>query len=144
MATPAVRESSVLVSLRELRAIEDDRTAEERAVAAREVEAQRRYERDLAEAHRAAEDARLAAIARAERAAADAAAAAAREDELRLREAEIQARAAAAAAVEAQRIEHEAQLRRLALERTRPRSLYAIVGLCAAAIAGLSVLLVNR
>jgi hypothetical protein len=144
MATAAARENSVLMSLRELRAIEDARTAEERAAVEREAAEQRRLERDLVLAQEAAAEARVQAQAEAQRIAAAAAAAAARESELRLREVEIQARTQAAAALDAERLAHEVALRRLEIERTRPRSMYALVGACAIAIVGLAVLFVMR
>jgi hypothetical protein len=148
MATPtsatATTETSVMMSLRELRAIEDTRREDE--ILAREraiVEAARRREAEVAAAaaHAAA---LIAAREDEERRAAAAREAAAREVEIRLREAEIHARADADALLAATRLDQEMELRRQQIARTRPRTMYVLLAAFAAAAIGLGVLGVDR
>jgi hypothetical protein len=147
MATPASKpetETSVMFSLRELRAIEDARRADERMARERAIaEAAARAAAD-AEARRAAELAAIRAREDAARAAREEAEQRAREDALRLREAEARARAAADAALAQQRLYEEVALRREQIARTRPKALFALCGVSALIALALGALYVAR
>jgi hypothetical protein len=122
MAGP--REDSVLVNLRALRGLEEERVREEQRELERRAEQARRaleeaerLRREQAERMiREAEEARRLEAARREREA--------REDELRLEEAERRARVEAEAALEEKRLRFEVWAR---VHAKRPRGLYAAV-----------------
>ncbi len=138
------RQESVVASLHELRAIEQQRIADE--IAARAAH-------DAAcEARRVAEQARLDADARAVRDAALAeaarieheAAAARRADELAIACAEAAERARAQAELDAERMAEEMRVRREQVARTRPRALIAVIAALVIGGAALGVLLVQQ
>lgn len=135
-------ESSIITSLSELRAIEQQRIADERAAIERtraaEIEARRLAE----EARIAAEQAKLQAereermrieIARAE---------AEREARMRVEATEAAERARWAAQLEEQRRAEEMELRRAEVAKKRPRwmiAVTAIAGLCAVGLMGFAI-----
>jgi hypothetical protein len=140
MATPTPSkstETSVMVSLRELRAIETARRADEAMARERAIEDARRRAREAEEAGRAREAAAQAAREAEARRAREAAVAVAREAELRLRETEARARVEADAALATRRLDEEMQLRRAHVARTRPRALFAVLGGLVAVALGL-------
>jgi len=141
MATPAkTTDTSVMMSLRELRTIEDARRADEAIERERVIaEAKRRADAEEA-ARRAAEAAVIAARVQAEEDARAREDLARREAELRVREAEAMARAAADAAIAQQRLDQEMELRRAQVARTRPKAMIALLAIFTAASVGLGVM----
>jgi hypothetical protein len=126
-------EGSLVTSLAELRALELERQAEERAASEAAVAARRR-EREAAE--QAAQDAEAARIA-AERAAEQASAAAKREARLQIEKLEATERARRLVALEEHRVAEELALQREAALRQRPRWLLTLTALAVAASAWL-------
>jgi hypothetical protein len=126
-------EASVLTSLTELRAIEHQRIADERAAVDRAVEADREAKRAAEQAVRDAEAAKLAAERderlRVEQARADAE----RELRLRVEATEAAERARHAAALDQERLREELELRRAELLRKRPTWMIAVTALAVAA-----------
>jgi hypothetical protein len=133
-------EGSLLTSLSELRAIADQRIADEHA--AREAAVQsRRCEREAAEQRaRDAEAARLAAEREAANAAEQARAAAERETRLRIEAAEAAERARHQVALDHQRLVEELALRREVARRQRPRWMIAVTATAVTAAVGLGAL----
>jgi hypothetical protein len=145
MATTATKnETSVMMSLRELRAIDLARRVDEAMARERAIADAKRREDEAQAARRAAEAQAIAARAEQERRAREAVELAAREAELRVREAEVRARAAADAAIATQRLEQEMDLRRAQISRTRPKALFAVIGVFAAAAIALGFLYASR
>jgi hypothetical protein len=130
-------EASVMTSLSELRAIEHQRIADERAAIDRAIAVERESKRAADQAVRDAEDARLAAerdaVVRAEQARADAE----RELRLRVEAAEAAERARQQAALEQQRLEQEMELRRAEVARKRPTWMLAVTMI--AVVAGVAL-----
>jgi hypothetical protein len=129
-------EGSLVASLSELRAIEHQRLADERAAVEAEAQA-RRAEREAAErSAREAETARLAAERAAVLAADHARADAEREARLRIEAAEAAERARRLVALEHDRMVAEIALRREVALRQRPRWMIAVTAIaCSAALA---------
>jgi colicin import membrane protein len=130
-------EASVMTSLSELRAIEHQRIADERAAIDRAIAAERDSKRAAEQAVRAAEEARLAAerdaVVRAEQARADAE----RELRLRVEAAEAAERARHQAALEQQRLDQEMELRRAEVAKKRPTWMLAVTMI--AVVAGVAL-----
>src|ERR1041384_2324013 len=121
-------EGSLVASLGELRAIEDQRIADERAGGRGRGGRQPRREVEAARlaAVREAEAARLAAVREAELAAERERAAAEREVRLRIEAEEAAARARHQIALDQQRLVEEIALRREVARRQRPRWMIAV------------------
>jgi hypothetical protein len=129
------RENSVLVSLRELRTIEDTRVRSEeeqrlqaRADERRRIEEERRRVEAERERREHEERQRLEELERQRR-----------EEALRLQEAEQRARIQAQAALEQQRLAQEMELRRHEISKKRPTWLLAVVGVLVVLGGGLGV-----
>ncbi len=137
-------ESSIITSLSELRAIEQQRIADERAA----IEAKRAAE---IEARRAVEQARLDAIAAREQAEREeririeiARAEAEREARMRLEAAEAAERNRLAAQLEERRLAEELELRRAEVAKKRPTWMIAVTAIAGLAAVGLSWLAIDR
>lgn len=139
-----MRESSVLFSLHELRAIEQQRVADEHAAIVREREAQAAAKAAAERAAREAEEARIAAerdeAMRIERARADAE----RELRLQIESKEAAERARLAAALEHERMQQELELRRQEILQKRPRWMLAVTGCAVAAAIALTWFGIDR
>jgi len=133
-----LRTESLLESLSELKAIEDQRLADEYASVIRTRELAERRQRDAELAAVAAEQERIATANAAAEELARARADAEREVWQRVEAADAEERARTAAALEAQRLDFERELRRQLARQLRPRSLMVMtaVSLVVAAIAG--------
>jgi uncharacterized protein (UPF0335 family) len=119
-------EESLLTSLSELRAIEAQRIADERAACDAAERARREARQAEEQRARDAEAARLAAARDAELAAEHARAAAEREARLRIEAAEAAERARHQVALDQQRLVEELALRREVARRQRPRWMIAL------------------
>src|SRR5688572_30317066 len=137
-------ESSIVTSLSELRAIEQQRIAEERAAIDRERATEIEAKRAAAQALVDAEQARLRAereeLMRIEQARLEAE----REARLRVEAAEAGERARLAAALEQQRMQEEVELRRAEIAKKRPTWMLVVTGLALVATIGLTVFAVDR
>ena len=134
----------MLFSLRELRAIEEQRVADERAAVARAeaeraaaIEAAARRAREEEEARIRAAHAERLAIERAREAAE-------REARLRVEAAEAAERARQHAALEHERVHQELELRRAEVARQRPTWMVVVTGIALAAAIGLVLFAVQR
>jgi hypothetical protein len=137
-------DESVLASLRELRAIEQQRLAEERAAVEAAIAARRRDRDTAAQVARDAEAARIAAERDAQLAAEAARAEVERQARLHIEAAEAAERARHLIALEARRFDEEMALRREVAKRQRPRWMIALTGLAVAAAIGLGGFAVQR
>jgi hypothetical protein len=144
MASSEKRENSVLFSLRELRSIEETRvkeeedaakSAEEARIRARMDEERRRADAEEAERQRQLEAARL------ERETAEARV---REEALRIQEAEARARAEHQANLEAQRLNHEMEIRKTEASKKRPVALVVTMLIFAVITVGAVLFMVQR
>src|SRR5262249_55422790 len=135
---------SVTRSLAELRAIELQRQADERAAIEAAVQAERHRRQAAEQAARDAEAARIAAERAAQIAAETARAEAERQARLQLEAAEAPERAGQLIALEERRLAEERALRREVALRQRPRWMVAITALAFATTAGLSWLAIDR
>jgi len=133
-----------MTSLHELRAIEQQRIADERAAVARARD-------EEAAAAKAAEQARVDAEAAREKAERDerlrieeARVAAEREARLRVEAAEVAERARHAALLEQDRLAQEMELRRAEVAKKRPTWMVAVTGIALAAGIGFAVFAVDR
>ena len=137
-------ESSILTSLSELKAIEEQRIGEERAAIEKsrhaEAEARRAAEQALADAHAARlRDAQEAQL-RVERAKADAE----REARMRVEATEASERARWQAQLEQDRLAQEMDLRRAEVAKKRPRWMLAVTSVAAVAAMGLGWYALDR
>lgn len=137
-------ESSIITSLSELRAIEQQRIADERAAIERtraaEIEARRlaeqaRSEAEQAKLHAEREERMRIEIARAE---------AEREARLRVEATEAAERARWAAQLEEQRLAQEMELRRAEVAKKRPRWMIAVTAIAALCAVGLTWFAIDR
>jgi hypothetical protein len=139
-----MQEASVMTSLHELRAIEQERIADERAARERAREAEEAV-------RRAAEAARLADIAARERAVRDeqlrieeARVAAEREARMRVEAHEAAERARLAAQLEQERLAQEMELRRADIAKRRPKWMVAVTVFAVLGGAGFAALAIDR
>ena len=133
-----------MTSLAELRAIEEERLATERAAVIAAAAARER-DRELAEQRRVADEvARLAAARDAALALERARAQAAREARLQVEAAEAAARARHVAALEQERLAHEVELRRAEVARKRPTWMLAVTAAALVAAAALGWFALDR
>jgi len=130
-------EGSLVTSLAELRALELERQAEERAAAEATAAARHREREAAVQAARDAVAARIAAERAAELAAEQARAAAEREARLQIEKIEATERARRLVALEEHRVAEELALRREAALRQRPRWLLALLSVAFATTAWL-------
>ena len=137
-------ETSVVIGLRELRRIEEDRVRDEREAVRRAEAARAEAIAEAARRVREEEEARARAIAAAEAQRLDDERRQAREAELRVREAEARARVVAAVELESARLASDAELRRQEVARRRPAGLVAAAAALAVATAVLTWQLVER
>jgi hypothetical protein len=144
MAQPEKRENSVLFSLRELRQIEEKRVEEEDAAAKSAEEARIRAKMEEERRKREEEEARVRAIQDAEQRVRDEQERKIREEQLRLQESENRARVEAQAQLEAQRLNHEMELRRHEISKKRPVGLMVAAGVLLLAIVGLGIFLYEK
>ena len=128
MAQSDKKESSVLFSLRELRSIEETRVKEEEDAVKAAEEARIRAKIDEERRGREAEEAKVRAHEDAARREREGIEQRQREDAVRVQEAEARARAEQMAQLEAQRLQHEMELRRREVEKKRPTWLLITVG----------------
>jgi colicin import membrane protein len=137
-------EGSLVASLCELRAIEDQRLADERAAVEAAAQARRR-EREAAErTAREAEAATVAAERAAQLAAEQARADAERETRLRIEATEAAERARQLVALDQQRLVAEMALRREVAMRQRPRWMIAVTGLAVVAACAMAWVAYDR
>src|SRR5215831_13345813 len=144
MAQPEKRENSVLFSLRELRQIEEKRVEEEETAARSAEEARIRAKMDEERRKREEEEAKVRAVEDAERQVRDAQERRVREEQLRLQESEARARVEAQAQLDAQRLNHEMELRRHEISKKRPVGLLVAAGVLLLAIVGLGIFLYEK
>jgi hypothetical protein len=137
-------EGSLVASLRELRAIEQQRLADERAAAEVALQAQRDQRAAVERRAREAEAARIAAERSAQLAADAARAEAERQARMRLEAAEAAERARHQAALEERRLGEEMALRREVARRQRPRWMVALTGVAVTAALGLGGFAIQR
>jgi hypothetical protein len=137
-------EGSLLASLNELRAIEHQRMAEERAAIEAALDAKRRDREAAARTAREAAAARIAAERDAQLAAETARAEAERQARLHIEAAEAAERARHLVALEERRLDEEMALRREVAKRQRPRWMIALTALAVAAAVGLGWFAVVR
>ncbi|HEY5927364.1 MAG TPA: hypothetical protein VIV11_37025, partial [Kofleriaceae bacterium] len=137
-------ESSIITSLSELRAIEQQRIADERAAIERERAAEIETKRAAEQAIRDAEERRLReereAIMRIEQARLDAE----REARMRVEAAEAAERARFTAALEQQRMQEEHELRRAEIAQKRPTWMLVVTGMALVATIGLGWYAIDR
>jgi hypothetical protein len=124
-------------SLRELRAIEQQRLADEHAAVESAIEAKRRDREIAAQTAREAAEARIAAERDAQLASETARAETERQVWLRIEAAEAAERARHVVALEERRLDEEIALRRETAMRQRPRWMIALTGLAVASAIGL-------
>jgi len=137
-------EGSLLTSLNELRAIEQQRLAEEHAAVEAALKA-KRDAREAAERHaREAEAARVAAERDARVAAEQARAEAERQARLHIEATEAAERARQLMALEQRRFDEELELRREVARRQRPRWMIALTGIAVTAALGLAGFAIER
>jgi colicin import membrane protein len=139
-----MQESSIVFSLKELRAIEDQRIADEHQARERSRQAEVAARAAAERAVREAEEARLAAVReehlRAERAKVEAE----RDLRLRVETAEAAERARVTAVLDAERLREEMALRRAEVLRKRPRWMIAVTVMAGVAAVALSVFAIDR
>jgi hypothetical protein len=137
-------EASVMTSLHELKAIEQERVADERAAFERsraaEIDARIRAEKDAAAAVEARQRAEREERIRIE----EARVAAEREARMRVEATEAAERARQHAMLEQQRLEQEIELRRAEVAKQRPTWMLAVTGLALAAGIGLAWFAIDR
>lgn len=137
-------ESSIITSLSELRAIEQQRIADERAAIERERAAELEARRAAEQARSDAEQRRLReereAIMRIEQARVDAE----REARMRVEAADAAERARLQAAIEQQRMAEELELRRAEIAKKRPTWMLVVTGMALVATMGLGWYAVER
>lgn len=138
------QEGSLLASLSELRAIEHQRLADERAAALADMQARRDRQEAAARTAREAEAAKLAAERTARLAAEQAHAAAELEARLQLEAVEVAERARHMAALDERRFHEELALRREVALRQRPRWMVAVTVIAVLAAIGLGGFAVER
>jgi hypothetical protein len=138
------KEESLLASLSELRAIEHQRLADERAATLAAMQAKRDQREATARAARDAEAAQLAAERAAQLAAAQAHAAAERQARLQVEAVEAAERARHQAALDERRLGEEIALRREVAQRQRPRWMIAVTSVAVVAALGLTGFAVER
>jgi fused signal recognition particle receptor len=136
--------ASLMTSLAELRAIEEERIAAERAAVLAAADAKRRAAEE-AEARRVAEEAaRIAAEREAAIAVAQAREAAEREARLKVETAEATERARLAASLEAQRLAGELELRRAVVAKKRPTWMVAVTAVAVLATGAAAWVAIDR
>lgn len=137
-------ESSIITSLSELRAIEQQRIADERAAIERERAAEIEARRTAEQAKLDAEERRVReereAIMRVEQARLEAE----REARMRVEAAEAAERARLTAALEQQRLAEEVELRRAEIAKKRPTWMLVVTGMALVATIGLGWYAVER
>ena len=144
MAQSEKRENSVLISLRELRQIEENRVQEEEH-AVRSAEEQRRMAKEATErAQRDAEDARVRAERDAQLQIETARENAEREARMRVESAEAAERQRQQAALEQQRLQQEMELRRADIAKKRPTWMLVVTGIALVAAVGLVFFAIQR
>ncbi len=141
---PEKKESSVLFSLRELQQIEEERVSEEEEAARRAEEERIRNKMEAERRAREEEEARMRAEQDAERMAQEARDRQQREEALRLQEAETRARIEAQQALEAQRLHHEMEARKIEASKKRPTALIATAVALVVLVAGLGYWAYNK
>jgi len=134
---PGRTEGSLLASLNELRAIEHQRLADERAAVEAALDAKRRDREAAARVAREAAAARIAAERDAQLATEVARAEAERQARLHIEASEAAERARHLVALEERRLDEEIALQREVARRQRPRWMIALTGLAVAAAVGL-------
>jgi hypothetical protein len=137
-------ESSVLFSLKELRGIEQQRVADERAAIERAKQAEIDAKLAMERAKQQAEEAKLAAEREERMRIENARIAAERELRLKVEATEATERARLAAELEQQRFVQEMELRRAEALQKRPRWMIAVTALAATAAVALAVFAVDR
>ena len=137
-------EGSLLASLNELRAIEQQRLAEERAAIEAALQARRHARAAAEKAAREAAAARIAAEHNAQLAAEAARAEAARQARMHIEATEAAERARHQAALEERRLGEEMALRREVARRQRPRWMVVLTGCAMIAALGLGGFAVER
>jgi hypothetical protein len=138
------QEGSLLASLSELRAIEHQRLADERAAALADMQARRDRQDAAARTAREAEAARLAAERAARLAAEQAHAASEQQARLQIEAVEVAERARHQAALDERRLHEELTLRREVALRQRPRWMIAVTTIAVIAAIGLGGFAVER
>ena len=136
MAQPEKRENSVLFSLRELRTIEESRVKEEEDAAKEAEQARVRARLDAERRVKDEEDAKVRAAEEAARHEREMTEMRLREEQMRIQEAEARARAEHQAKLEASRLQHEMEIRRVEAHKKRPTWLVVTVGVALAAGGG--------
>ncbi len=144
MAQPEKRENSVLFSLRELRQIEEKRVEEEVSAERSAEEARIRAKMEDDRRKREEEEAKVRAQEDAERRIRDEHDSKIRAEQHRLQEAETRARVDAQANLDAQRLQHEMELRRHEVSKKRPVGLMVVAGVLLLAIGGLGIFLYQK
>jgi len=137
-------ESSVLFSLKELRGIEQQRVADERAAIERAKQAEIDAKLAAERAQREAEEAKIAAEREERMRIENARVAAEREMRLRVEATEAAERARLAAELEQQRLVQEMEIRRVEALQKRPRWMIAVTAMAAVAAIALAVFAVDR
>ena len=135
MAQPEKRENSVLFSLRELRTIEESRVKEEEDAAQAAEQARIRARLDAERRAKEEEDAKVRAAEEAARHEREMADKRLREEQMRIQEAEARARAEHQANLEASRLAHEMEIRKVEASKKRPTWLVITVGVAVVAAA---------
>ena len=141
---PEKKESSVLFSLRELQQIEEDRISEEEESARLAEEERIRGKMEAERLAREQEEARLRGEEEAERLAREAREQADRDGQLRLQESETRARIEAQQKLEAERLQHEMEARKIEASKKRPVALIATAVVLVLVVSGLGLWAYNR
>jgi colicin import membrane protein len=136
---PEKKESSVLFSLRELQQIEEDRISEEEESARLAEEDRIRGKMEAERLSREEEEARLRGEAEADRMSLEAKEKAERDGQLRLQEAETRARIEASGKLEAERLQHEMEARKIEASKKRPVGLIATAVVLVFVVSGLGI-----
>jgi hypothetical protein len=144
MASSEKRENSVLFSLRELRTIEESRVKEEEDAAQAAEEARIRARMDEEKRLREAQEAKERQNLEAARLERETAEARVREEQLRIQEAEARARAEHQANLEAQRLNHEMEIRKTEASKKRPVALVVAMLLFAVITVGAVLFMIQR
>ena len=137
-------DNSVMCSLRELKRIEQDRLIDEERARQRAEQARLDAIARAERAEREAEAARIRAEEEAFREREREAAALEREQQYRLQEAESRARIAANALLEQQQLEHEIRLREQEIGKKRPTWLLALAAILMLGVGGLAFSIVQQ
>ncbi|MBK9031650.1 MAG: hypothetical protein IPL61_10000 [Myxococcales bacterium] len=135
MAQPEKRENSVLFSLRELRTIEESRVKEEESAAVEVEQARIRARLEAERRVKEEEDAKVRAAEEAARHEREMTEMRLREEQMRIQETEARARAEHQAQLEASRLQHEMEIRRVEASKKRPTWLVITVGVAVVAAA---------